>query len=322
MRGMVGAMITVPAFDASIKPIFIIGAPRSGTSITSWALGQHPNIQVIPESAGWIAALAIGAYLSYGYGTARGRHSHLSNAPYELAHFMRRVGESAHAITLDCFEERCHRLYGDFRNNARLAVPEGSDPASFQVRRGADEKKDRWVDATPFNTGFIWALSSMFPQARFIHNLRRPHEVATSLEGFDNLGLEPHVLADGLAIWREHTENAWLGERALGAEKVFRLDYERISAEPEPLLRELCEFLGEEFHQACLLPLTQRINSSGVDDRREENLRRLQAMPEYAAAQALFEQITAAPVAASPDATANQELRTRFEEYCRHRSLI
>jgi hypothetical protein len=66
------------------RPIFIIGAPRSGTSITTWALGQHPNIQPMPETA-WIASLAVGGYLSHVKGSERGRYSHLSNVEFPLA---------------------------------------------------------------------------------------------------------------------------------------------------------------------------------------------------------------------------------------------
>ena len=32
------------------KPVFIIGSPRSGTSILTWALGQHPNLYPLEET--------------------------------------------------------------------------------------------------------------------------------------------------------------------------------------------------------------------------------------------------------------------------------
>jgi hypothetical protein len=42
------------------KPIFVVGSPRSDTSILSWCLGQHPNILVLPESV-WMGDFAIGS---------------------------------------------------------------------------------------------------------------------------------------------------------------------------------------------------------------------------------------------------------------------
>jgi hypothetical protein len=314
-------MNTRPEFGQKIRPIFIIGAPRSGTSITTWALGQHPNIQTMPETT-WIATLAVGGYLSHGYGSARGRYSHLSNVDYELEAFLRRLGEAAHAISLDCYEKRCQRLYGDYRNSGDPAIPTAENEGEFRVRRNVHDPKQRWIDGTPYNSHFIWALSQMFPDAMFIHNLRRPHEVATSLEGFDKLGMEPQALTDGLDTWRHHTEGAWLAERALGADKVFRLYFDRIASDAEALLRELCEFLGEEYCPDCLLPLAQRINSSHVDDRHKENLRLLSEMPEYHAAEALYRDILDTPASTSPDAEAYEALRSRFEEHCWHCSLI
>jgi hypothetical protein len=39
------------------KPIFIVGAPRSGTSILAWCLGQHPNI-LPQEESNWLGAFS------------------------------------------------------------------------------------------------------------------------------------------------------------------------------------------------------------------------------------------------------------------------
>ena len=44
--------------DGINKPIFIVGSPRSGTSILSRCLGQHPNI-IEPEQSGWMGDLAM-----------------------------------------------------------------------------------------------------------------------------------------------------------------------------------------------------------------------------------------------------------------------
>lgn len=315
------SMKTTPAFAQPKRPIFIIGAPRSGTSITTWVLGQLPNVQTMPETS-WIASLAGAAYSSYRYGSSRGRYSHLSNVGYELSYFMQRIGESVDAIVHDCFEERCRKLYGDFRANGRLESSETGADVPYHIRRNANDPKQRWIDGTPYNTFFIWALSEMFPGAKFIHNFRRPDGVATSLEGFDKFGHASVQLEEGLRIWASHTEYAALGEQALGKGRVFRLMFERIAQDPEQLVRELASFLGEEYDDECLIPLGQRINSSDVDHRREANLELMQANAVYRECEALYERVLATPPSDTLDSDALEKLKARFIEYCDHHPLL
>ena len=305
---------------SSPRPIFIIGAPRSGTSITTWALGQHPNIQPMPETA-WIASLGIGAFLSHGKGSERGRYSHLSNVEFPLAPFMTRIGEAIDAIVHDVFAERRERFYGPAAGEPTWELPEKWADAPMQIQRSGSDPKQRWIDGTPLNTFYLWALSEMFPDARFIHNLRRPDEVATSLEGFDRVGAEPQALDEGLGTWISHSENAWYGERAFGSTRAYRLDFKRIADEPETLFREVCAFLGEEYAPDCLIPLRKKLNSSEVDGRREANLRLLQENSTFQRAQALYDIIATQP-AGVPEPFALEVLKQRFLDHCHGRSLV
>jgi hypothetical protein len=281
---------SIPDLKPSARPIFIIGAPRSGTSIMTWAVGQHRNIQVLEET-NWIAILAVGGFLAHSIGSSRGPRTHLSNAEYPLQQFLHRLGEFADTIVHDCFE-----------------AP--SNP------------KARWVDGTPLNTHFVWALSEMFPEALFVHNLRRPGDVATSLEGFDSLGAEAVALAEGLRLWQQHTESAVLAERALGARRVFRLRFERIAEDPEGLFRELFDFLGEDYCPDCAKTVEQRINSSQVEERRQANNELMLLMPEYLEASALYWRLQINRPVDACEETAVAALRTRFEDYCSERSLL
>lgn len=304
-----------------VRPIFIIGAPRSGTSITTWVLGQHPNIQPMPETA-WIASLAVGAYLSHAKGCARGRYSHLSNVDFPLAPFMARIGESVDDIVQDVFADRCLQHYGEESLNPdwRLSADQSTNP--LHIRRAASDPKHRWIDGTPLNSFYIAALAQLFPHAQFIHNLRPPADVATSLEGFAKVGAEPQTLEQGLDTWMAHTENAWYAERALGRERAFRLDFDRIAREPDILFREVCDFLGESYTSDCLLPLQQKVNSSDVENRRESNLALLRENPAFQHAEAVYASIKQQPAGEHPDAFSLEVLRQRLADYCRDRSIV
>lgn len=306
----------------SPRPIFIIGAPRSATSAMVWAMGQHPNIQPMPETA-WIASMGVAGYLSHRKGSERGKFSHLSNVDYPLEPFMRRVGQTVHQIVNDVFEVRNQLFYGDFRATGTLRpVPAGSPSPELRLRRAVDDPKRRWIDGTPLNSSYIWVLAEMFPEAQFIHNLRAPSDVATSLEGFATVGADPQPLEDGLTTWMEHTENAWFAERAFGRDRVYRADFNRISQDPEVLLREVCAFLGEDYSDDCMKPLGTRLNSSEVDERRETNLERLNGLPAFEKAQALYAQILRQPITSETEEFALGVLRQRFMDYCYGRSLV
>lgn len=302
------------------RPIFIVGSPRSGTSILTWALGQHPNIQTMEESD-WIASIAVSGGIAYSLGSVRGEFGHLSSSGYPREAFFQRLGLFVDGVVQDAFRARCRAAYGPAGHAPARGV-EVPFASALHLRRRESDAKSRWIDGAPVNTAFAMTLSEMFPEARFIHALRRPEDVALSLENFERVGGGNLELEKGFELWISHTEAAWQLERALGAGRVFRLRFERLAEHPETLLRELCEFLDEPFHPDCLEPLGQRLNSSKVELTRDERLAHTRHVPAFAAATSLYWRLQRQFPGQAPDPEAAQLLHVRFEEFCQGRSLI
>src|SRR6266436_3490073 len=81
------------------KPIFVVGSPRSGTSILAWCLGHHPNIFPVPES-NWMGDFAVNVAVSYQIGAARGIFSILSAMGISHAEFFSHIGRSINSLVL------------------------------------------------------------------------------------------------------------------------------------------------------------------------------------------------------------------------------
>jgi len=258
------------------QPVFIVGSYRSGTSVLTWSLGQHSNIYPLPETH-WISRLAIDMQMLYEYGTSQGEYTHLGALDWGEDDFYRHFGSAVDQFVLDTKEHRLNFIRKVSREKWLLknkaVVPAKRAGAGkkaggrFQVTRSEADAKLRWVDGTPENSMHMYALSRMFPKAKFIHILRDPDLVAKSLMNFSNAGEGQGDFSEKSAYmeWMRLVTAAEMGERALGADKVLRIHQEELAADAEQTIRRCLLFLGEGFESACLEPLEVKVNSSKVE---------------------------------------------------------
>ena len=275
------------------KPIFVVGSPRSGTSILAWCLGHHPNIFPVPES-NWMGDFAVNVAMSYRVGAARGIFSILSAMGISRDEFFSHIGRSVNSLVLkhrgDLDRQRLitavQRLLKeqgfylgevtgelDAATNAAIrqyGVAEGllySDLVdSLQTAASDSEHKTRWVDQTPEYSFHICGLRKLFPCALFIHIVRNVDSVVRSMLNFHRIA-GTNVVAneeEAYKYWLRTVRACLKAEEAYGPHVVYRLRYTALVENPEPALRALLDFLGEPYSAKCLEPLSERINSSNV----------------------------------------------------------
>jgi Sulfotransferase family len=241
------------------KPIFVVGSPRSGTSILTWCLGRHPNMLALPESS-WMGDLAIDLAICYQIGTARANLSVLSAMDVPREEFFASFGESINHLILS------HRKDLERKRAGPSRAGTSSVPSAFKRTDSKYEAKARWVDGTPEYSFYICGLRKLFPQALFIHIVRDVTSVVRSMLNFYRVtGI--HLVAneeEAYNYWLRTVSSCLLAERAYGPRVVLRLRYSDFVDRPESTMRSLLDFLGEPYTAECLTPLEKRINSSNV----------------------------------------------------------
>jgi len=246
-----------PALVGAPAPVFVVGSPRSGTSILTWCLGQHSNLLPLEESA-WMGDFAADAGARHWLGSSWADNSQFKVLGVMRDAFLAEVGGAidrtlrGHAAAFE-FDEMPH---------------EASPDEVFRLRRSMSDPKRRWVDGTPGYSLQICALRKLFPAAKFIHIVRRCDDVVASMLNFHRIG--GYELASGpaaaYAYWFDMVSACLLAEEALGKDVVHRLRYADLVEQPQSALAGILRFLGEPFESACLQPLAKRINSSQVPD--------------------------------------------------------
>ncbi len=335
--------------DEINKPIFVVGSPRSGTSILAWCLGYHPNIFPVPES-NWMGDFAVDVARSYQVGAARGIFSILSAMGISRDEFFSHIGRSINSLIikhrgdldqkrliiavqrllkeqglylgeltgeLDAATSAALRQYGIADEANSLLYSELVD--SLRTAASDSEHKTRWVDQTPEYSFHICGLRKLFPCALFIHIVRDVGSVVRSMLNFHRIA-GTHLAAneeEAYKYWLRTVRACLKAEEAYGPHVVCRLRYAALVENPESALRSLLDFLGEPYSAKCLEPLSERINSSNVPpDFKSDHLATDPAIVEEARRLSAEIEQTSRPTEHSPAAA--DELEAEFGTRIKH----
>jgi hypothetical protein len=238
------------------RPIFIVSSGRSGSTILTWCLGQHPNI-IPEEESNWLGPFVIDAAVAFHRGSVRGERGQLSANFIQREELLSRLGQAINELIVS------HRRKFEDTNLRKQA---GWYPPAFKVSRSPNEPKSRWADGTPEYSFYICSLRKLFPQALFVHLVRDVTDVVRSLLNFFPDGRTRLVANEQTAYeyWLRRATHCLEAEQAYGPGVVYRLRYCDLVERSESTMRSLLEFLGEPYAAECLEPLAERINSANV----------------------------------------------------------
>ncbi len=220
-------------------PIFIVGAPRSGTTLLQYILRSHPRVSLPTGESHFIVPLQ----------RERERFGDLRRPEN-----VRRVLEEMWRRSRDFLATDLHGLRFDESTIPELAeVLAGAGDgtmagviAALFDRNAAGEGKARWGDKTPYYVLHMPLLLEMYPEAQFVHLIRDGRDCALStLVRRDDFHVYNFYCA--AKYWQHYVEVGQEVGPTLAPGHYFEIRYEELLEDPPAILRRLCDFLGEEY---------------------------------------------------------------------------
>jgi hypothetical protein len=217
---------------ATAPPVFVVGCGRSGTTLLRLMLDAHPEL-AIPGETHFLITLW----------DQRSRFE--SNGRLDAEALVRRAMSSHQFRYWETPEDAVLRRVAALPPDAAFADAIGCMYMAYADEHG----KRRWGDKTPQYVRSMPLLSDIFQGSRFVHVIRDGRDVALS---YLSLRWGPPNVWRAAQIWRQDVSAGRRAGAALGSGRYHEVRYERLVAEPEATLREVCSFLGLAFDAAML----------------------------------------------------------------------
>lgn len=225
-----------PTSQKPSGPVFIVGAPRSGTTMLQYRLRNLPSISFPTGESHFFMPLY----------RDQERFGDLSRIENIRAVLQVMYAQSREFLETDLHGMRFDRdaLAAELHAAGRHTMPAIIGGLFEKNARG--EGKIRWGDKTPYYVMHMARLLEWFPKAQFVHLIRDGRDVAMSLFGRrHDFGVYNAYFA--AEYWESYIEKGREQSRRLPPDQYIELRYEDLLARPEDTMRTLCGFLGEAY---------------------------------------------------------------------------
>ena len=210
--------VEVERYSEKNMPFFILGAPRSGTTLLRDLLREHPRLEC-PEETHFF------------------RWSDPFGSPKYISHYKTKLFRE-HRVLDGISEFNFDLMIRGAVTREHLAWDYGR---CYLQNRGKPEA--RLYDKTPQNVYGIFLINAIYPKAKFIHIYRNPLNVVASL--MEGKVMPVHSLRGAVNSW---TESMILLDqfKKLHPELLLELPYEELTENPDPYLKQILEFINED----------------------------------------------------------------------------
>jgi len=223
----------VPAAPAIEGRLFVVGCPRSGTTLLQSLLAAHPAVLSFPETA------VFGRLLSE---QAMPGESRLGTV-----HRRTQVGYRHAVALLQALGRRDLEHVLPIRSKTIAQFVDGF--VSVLDRLALDKGKSWWVEKTPENIRFVPEILALVPGARFVTIVRDGRQNVAALYDMacrypERWWVRYRDLDVAIEMWNRCASDT---RRLLGMPEVLLLDHQRLVTDTETVMQEICRFAGLDF---------------------------------------------------------------------------
>ncbi len=214
-------------------PVFLVGLPRSGTTLLTAMLSSHSRLASGPET-------------QFFEKISKKEFANCLRDP----HWPEQAVDAICQLTL--VGEPVVELYGLSREDIQSYL-EKHPPSiksmleSLTVQFSSVQNKPRWIEKTPNHLKFVREIRANFPEAPIIRIIRDPRDSAVSMTKLPHTSDDPLVNLYDCRMWYD-VSDAFLESDPLH----YTVRYEDLIENPELTLRGICDFIGEEYENAML----------------------------------------------------------------------
>ena len=222
------------AAEANPTPVFIVGMPRSGTTLVEQCLAAHPAVHGAGELSA-ILRLAMEAAVRTG-----ARADPLRTGVMSMKAASRPGAEASYPECVRALSAAQIAALGErYLDHLRTLAPGAA----------------RVTDKLPGNYLHLGFIATILPGAAIIHCRRDPLDNAVSLY-FTDFMVGHEYSNDLHAIGRQIRGMRTLMThwKAVLGGRLLTVDYEALVADPEPFTRAMVTHVGLEWDDACLRP--------------------------------------------------------------------
>lgn len=217
------------------KPIFIVGAPRSGTTLCAAIISRHSEISCGPETQFF---------------------NKISNKRLRESIFDPNWPEKAvkSIVSLTLAGQKVHKLFDlsehEITNFLNQRIPSIRSMLEcltipYMIRQG----KSRWAEKTPNHIIYTATIRREFPEAKIIRMIRDFRDSAISMKKLPWASKSPIANAYRIDEWFRISHKFFQKDP-----HSITIRYEDMVSDPHSCLRNVCDFIEADFEIGMTIP--------------------------------------------------------------------